>query len=899
MPLAAGTRLGPYEIVASLGAGGMGEVYRARDMRLGRAVAVKVLPQEFATTDRLQRFEQEARAVAALNHPNILALYDVGKDADTPFLVTELLEGRTLARVLAEERPSIARTLDWATQAAAGLAAAHARGIVHRDVKPDNLFVTADSRLKILDFGLVKSLDHDAEGETQLGTAPHTVLGTPRYMAPEQVRGEAVDHRADLFAFGAVLYEMVSGRPAFPGQSTQEILASILRDSPPPLVSTSDQPITPGLAQIVERCLEKSRAARFQSTTDLEFALKMLPSGSMSDRTGATRVQGIQSGRTVSSAPRSSARWWKTVAAVIVLIALGAMAGYWFGGGRELRTTDRTTALRLQIPLRPPLLWAPRRDPTRDGGIPGDRPMAISSDGRQIVFAAVEFSSGVRRLYVRDFTDVEPRPLENTDNARQPFFSPDGNRIGFFTGGRLKWIATSGGAAHDICAASSPAGGAWGEDDHIIFAPEEAGGLFRVSVNDTKPQQLTTPASNISNASDRFPHILPGATAVLYQTSSSSGWQIVVQALPAGQPIPLVEGSSPQFSQGYLVYNGQGEVFARPFDASRLTVGTPVPLRDRPGFDGAISVAANGTLIYLPSVDPPGTLVRIDRQGVERPIPAPRRRYRVPRISGDGKRALVSIPEEGAVVVNLATGFLEILPLGRGASAPAWGPDERTITYRSPRSPAGTYTQRIDGEHSPVPLFPMTGALWLYSWSRDSRTLLFDNVGRDTESDTWMLRVGDPRGPQNPRKLAGNSTKADYNQGISADGQWRAVVSGVNGQPSLYVVAFPDGALPEPAVVGGVHAHWARQGNELFFRLFDEDGPEIWAVKVSGAGAKAVVGPARLVQKLPDLQPVRNQPGAPSYDVFPDGSFLYVKEPPGPPAEAIVVVLNFVSAFVR
>jgi Tol biopolymer transport system component len=869
----------------------MGEVYRARDTRLGRDVAVKILPEEFATADRLERFEQEARAVAALNHPNIVALYDVGRDVDTPFFVTELLDGRTLAGMLKEERPSIARTLDWATQAAAGLAAAHARGIVHRDVKPDNLLVTADGRVKILDFGLVKSLDRAPEETTRLGTAAHTVLGTPRYMAPEQVRCETVDHRADVFAFGAVLYEMVSGRPAFVGESTQEILASVLRDAPAALVSASDQPIPPGLARLIERCLEKSRTARFQSTTDLEFALRMLSSGTIADGTADSGV-GTQPGRAVSSALRPRAHWWKAAAAAIVLTALGATSGYWFGGGHP-STSDRPTAFRLQIPLRPPLVWAPARDPTMDRGTPGSQPLAISTDGQHVVFSAVDSGSGARRLYLRDLTEVVPRPLENTDGARQPFFSPDGTRVGFFTDGRLRWIATSGGAAHDICAAESPQGGAWGDDEQIIFAPQDTGGLFRVSVTDGKPEQLTTPAANNSNASDRFPYLLPGGNVVVYQTGTTAGWQVVAQALPSGQPVPLGDGSSPQVSQGYLIYIRQGELFARPFDASRLTVtGAPVPLRDRP-VASTISVAANGTLIYLPTVDSLGTLVRIDRQGIERPIPGPPRAYRSPRISRDGKRALVSIASDISLV-DLDTGFVESARVGR-ARSPAWGPDERTITYKS--ASGGIYTKRIDGEYGPVQLLPMPEESWLYWWSRDGLTLLFDIVGRDTQSDTWMLQVGEPRGPQNPRKLRWNTTTADYNQGVSADGQWRAVVSGISGQPDLYVVGLPDGDTQFAAARGGVQARWAREGSELFFRQVD--GPEIHVVTVSGTGGKAVIGQPRFAVKLPDLQPVKNQPGAPSYDVFADGSFLYVKEPPAPPAEAIVLVQNFVSAFVR
>ena len=277
MPLASGTRLGPYEILGALGAGGMGEVYRARDSRLGRVVAVKVLPEEFGQDpSRLQRFEDEARATAALNHPNILAIHDVGTAGGVSYFVTELLEGRTLREVLSAERLSVPRATEWATQIAGGLAAAHSRSIIHRDLKPENLFVTTDGRVKILDFGLAKSVQTDHDAPTRAVTASHAVLGTPAFMAPEQVRGEQVDHRTDVFAFGAVLYEMLAGRRAFSGQTAQDVMSGILRDAPAPLPSTPDRPVSPALARIVERCLEKSPAARFQSTTDLAFALKSL-----------------------------------------------------------------------------------------------------------------------------------------------------------------------------------------------------------------------------------------------------------------------------------------------------------------------------------------------------------------------------------------------------------------------------------------------------------------------------------------------------------------------------------------------------------------------------------------------------------------------------------------------
>ena len=315
MTVGPGTRLGPYSVIAAIGSGGMGQVYRAHDDRLGRDVAIKVLPPEVAAdADRLRRFEQEARAAAALNHSNILALYDIGSEHGVSFIVTELLDGRTLRELLAEERPATARVIDLAAQIADGLAAAHGRNLVHRDIKPENIFVTTDGHAKILDFGLAKVVEPSGEVPTRAATAPHTVLGTAGYMAPEQVRGQPLDHRADIFAFGSVLYEMLTGRRAFTGDSVPDTMSAILREAPATIVSTADRPLPPSLLRIVDRCLEKAPAARFQSTTDLAFALKNL-SQSGSDEYA------------VSGHQRSTASHGVQVATIRAVGARGAASG--------------------------------------------------------------------------------------------------------------------------------------------------------------------------------------------------------------------------------------------------------------------------------------------------------------------------------------------------------------------------------------------------------------------------------------------------------------------------------------------------------------------------------------------------------------------------------------------
>ena len=900
MSIGPGARLGPYEIGHLLGAGGMGEVYRARDTRLGRDVAVKVLPDEFASdSQRLRRFEDEARAAAALNHPGILAVYDVGSHSGVSYFVTEMLEGRTLAKILADERPPVRRVLDWATQIANALAAAHERGIVHRDLKPGNVFVTTDGRAKILDFGLAKSVRTDSEAETRYATKPQTILGTPAYMAPEQVRGEPIDHRADLFAFGVILYEMLTGRRPFPGTTVQDVLSAILRDAPAPLLPTPGQSLSPALACIVERCLEKSPAARFQSTTDLAFALKTVASNSADLIAAGSHDSGsrLESGASTTRPRRYPLLAYAAIG--IVCAAIGVMGGRWWPAPDDARTASSGSIAALELSLSPGRTWGARRDVTRDGWTIGSRPMAISDDGQRIAYAAME--GGVRRLYLRDIsrgTDAEA--LAGTEGAQQPFFSPDGSRLGFFADGRLKSvsIATTGGRPIDVCAAESPHGGAWLDENRIIFAAKESGGLSWVPASGGTPKPLTTPDTAAGEIGDRFPHVLPGGKAILFQTAYQlAESRIIAQAVPSGARTPLVtRAASPQYVAGHLVYVAHGgEIFAQVLDAGRLSLtGTPEALGEQSGFGGGISVSRNGTLVYLPYLLPKRTLARMDRQNNEHPIAAPQAAYGLPQLSRDDLRAVVTI-ESGIStsdisVVDLANGHLTPVTSSRAARAGAWGPDDRSVTFTSTSGITGPHTQRIDGRHPATSLFQATGQSWLYWWSSDGRTLVFDKVDPTTQSDTYIFTNGDAQGP---RPLH-NTTTPDYNQGVSADAHWRAVVSGMDGQFDLYVVSFPNGDKYELVARGGVQARWARSGGELFFR---RGGSEIYSVRVSGTGPKPTVTEEQRRFTVPDLKPVADGPGARSYDLYADGSLLVIKEPPASPT--LSVVINWASKFAR
>src|SRR3989449_1428396 len=494
MPLNPGTKLGPYEIVSPLGAGGMGEVYRARDTRLGRDVAVKVLPSSFsADADRLHRFEQEACAAGALNHPNILIVHDIGNHDGSPYVVSELLEGETLRERMGGAAQPQRKAIDYALQVAHGLAAAHEKRIVHRDLKPDNIFITKDGRVKILDFGIAKLTQVEgAEAQTDIpmrrvDTGPGVVMGTVGYMSPEQVRGQKVDHRSDIFSFGAILYEMLSGRRAFHRESTADTISAILKEHPPDL-SETNQRISPALERLVNHCLEKNPEERFHSASDLAFALEAL-SGST-----ATSAQTV-------AMPAFGPRWFKrreliawAVAGIAILIAVALTISHF------RRPPTESRAVRLFVP--PP-------EKASFGSF------AISPDGLRLAFVATD-ASGKTLLWIRPLDSINARPLPGTEEALYPFWSPDSRFIGFFAGGKLKKTEVTGVPAQPLCNAAIPLGGTWRRAGAIVFEPSPTGPLYRVSAAGGEPTPVTTLDKSRQETSHRWPYFLPDGRHFLY-----------------------------------------------------------------------------------------------------------------------------------------------------------------------------------------------------------------------------------------------------------------------------------------------------------------------------------------------------------------------------------------------
>jgi Tol biopolymer transport system component len=818
--LAAGKRLGPYEIVSPLGAGAMGEVYRARDARLQRDVAVKILPDAFVDDrERLERFEQEAHAAGRLNHPNIVAVYDVGAEDGVPFVVTELLDGQTLRERLAAGPLAVRRAIELALQLAQGLAAAHDHGIIHRDLKPENLFVTRDGRLKILDFGLAKvTAPKDGAGNAgpaRVGnlTGSQVILGTAGYMAPEQVLGQTADLRSDLFAFGVILYEMLTGMRAFTGDSSIQSMAAILNTEPPP-VSNARMDLPAGLDRIVERCLEKDPARRFQSAHDLAFVLESLQEGP-----GGTREHAV-----IRAAPRRRAGWIVAAAGLVLGVVIGvAVAKLAF------RPAPPEVA-RFSIAV-------PEGSTVNGNG--GD--VVISPDGRMVVLAAID-SSGVQHLWIRAIDSLATRKLPGTDTGYLPFWSPDSRFIAFFANGKLLRIPAAGGAVQEICDAPSGRGGSWSRRGEIVFAPGSSGGLFRVPAAGGAPVALTHPDSTRNETGHRFPQFLPDGRHVMFASlpGRHGTFDICVTALDSKSvKVVMTSASMPVCAPpGWLLFSRNGQLVAQRFDAGSLRLqGDSAPLGEAGGhstFDSepAVSVSTTGTLVY-PSAGLPNTeLVWFDLEGRRHgTIPMPPGHYVNLQISPDGRRVAVERRNSSASmdiwIAEIERGIATRIIFEPGVNlAPVWSPDGGALVYSSNRAgPYDLYVRRLSGSGQDEAL-PKSNAAFKVPlvWSSDGRFILEQSFETATSWDILMLELGG-------EKTASALLQGLANEGLallSPDGRWLSYLSDQSGSPQFYAQPFPGpGEKYQLSVRGACFANtvanpvWLRGG-----RMFAYIGPD-------------------------------------------------------------------------
>ena len=808
------TTIGQYTIVSKIGEGGMGEVWRARDPKLGRDVAIKVLHSGLsADKDRLARFEQEAQAAGALNHPNILVIYHIGTHEGAPYIASELLEGESLRERMAGNSLPQRKAVDYALQLARGLAAAHEKGIVHRDIKPDNVFITDDGRVKILDFGIAK-LTAPSEGNhsqtdvptLKVNTDPGTVMGTVGYIAPEQLTGKQVDHRCDIFSFGAILYEMLSGKRAFRGDSMVETMSAILREDPPDL-SETNKTVSPALERVVRHCLEKNPAERFHSARDLAFAIESLSGSAItSGQTSTIDTVAETNEKTAGMARFRTTRAPWIIAAVCAVGLLGALAFIYSN-----RATSESRATRLTFNAPPELAF---NDAQQDAAV-------VSPDGQKIVFTATS-ADEKKMLYVRNLDSTEVRVLPGSENALEPFWSPDSRSIAYGSNGKLKRSDLTGANAQVLCDAGRLIGGTWSKDAIIIFAPDYSMPLMQVSAQGGEPKQVEMEGEH-RNTDHRSPYFLPDGRHFLFPWKAG----IWVGSLDSPEVTRLRDLRSPAVyaPPGWLIFLQNEALMAQAFDAGKLSLsGEPIPIitgvKNAPS-GRRFSVSDNGVLIWQGLWQRDYQLVWYDRSGKQTgEIDAPMKVSvgQSPMLSPEGKRlavrrALSPVGADSNIwVVDLDKGTPQRIT-STFSQMPVWSPDGSRILYNN-----GTniVVKAANGSGEAETILART--VFPCAWSPDGRFIIFMERGVKTRTDLWALPMfGDRK-----EYLLSSSPFNEQNPQLSPNGRWLAYSSDETGDPEIYVQSFSeDGKLGSDkkrvSSTGGRLPVWRRDGSELFF----------------------------------------------------------------------------------
>jgi serine/threonine-protein kinase len=860
MTLSVGTRLGPYEVTDLIGAGGMGEVYRARDTRLDRLVALKVLPGDLAADPvRRSRFEREAHTISALNHPHICTLHDVGEADGQAFLIMEHLVGETLAERLQKGPLPLGQALTLATEIADALAAAHRRGIIHRDLKPGNVMLTKTGT-KLLDFGLAKLVGPDeppaAAAPTSATwsmplTAEHVIVGTLPYMAPEQVEGRPTDARTDLWALGTILYEMVSGRPAFAGTSAASLMSAILEHEPAPL-STLQSLTPPSLDRLVSRCLAKQPDDRWDSAHDVADELRWIAEIG----TPAPNAHAVSRGR--------RALFGVPVAA-LAGAAITAGAIVWWQ--RSPPPTARISA-RLTITL-------PADAPLAPGGLmplASDRPaLALSPDGSHLAYVAAR--GGSTQIVVRDMRTGQVTPVPGTEGGHTPFFSPDGGSMAFFRDAKLRTVALAGGSAIALADAPNPWGGVW-TGDVISFNRFEVDGLFQVRADGGPVMPIASLGSQGRSSGGALGLLMPEPLGSGGGFLATEGWRTVwVQKGKASKDIMAGFGAR-HVATGHLLYALHGKLMAVPFDPARLAVsGRSVVLADdlRTGDFGTAqyTLSSDGTLVYVPGIPQQRTsFVWVDRLGKRRPAGVPEAVHGAFDLSPDGRRlAAETIGDDNVHDIWVhdlarpaaATRLVPRTTVGRPASrhSPKWTPDGRSVAFMEVGSERRLVLAPADGRSGPVTLWSsgldgMTPAFLTPSaFSRDALVLLAQGTSPETSQDVWSIRVaagesGPSNGISRPQVLL-RTPFAEVFAAISPDGRWMTFASDESGRYEVYVTSYPQpGRRLQVSTGGAIESSWNPNGRELVFWL----PPRMLAVDVT-LGAEFHAGEPRLLFEGP------------------------------------------------
>jgi hypothetical protein len=908
---------GKYRILEEIGRGGMGVVYKAEDTKLARKVAIKVLPDIFtADPERLARFEREARVLASLNHPNIAAIYGVEEADGKRFLVLELVEGETLAERLIKSPLSLEETIGLCLQIAEGLEAAHEKGIIHRDLKPGNVKITPEGKVKILDFGLAKAF-HDQAPEVDLRnsptitanmTQPGVILGTAAYMSPEQAKAKAVDKRADIWAFGCVLFECLTGKRAFQGDTISETVAAILKGEPDWTLLPADTPTS--VRAVLRRCLQKDANVRLHDIADARVEMqeetspaaaatsvaRLFPFRWVLSISAATLVTGLLAGLMIMKflSPATSPVPKPVVRSVVRLEQERYLSGFL---------------------LSPPFGY---ERPTRTA-------MAISSDGRFMVYAAIKANRGPQDkscLYLRRFDELEAKPIAGTEGAvSNPFLSPDDRWVGFFNDDKLMKVSIEGGVPAALCDISMPFGFSWGDDNQIVFSPARGAGLSRISAEGGNPEIITVPDRSKGEFAHRLPHCLPGSKGVLF-TIMRHAWdkqpRVAVLELGTRKWRDLLDDAADAryVPTGHLVFLRRGTLMVVRFDLNKLEiVGQPVPaianieqalnttnsLRDSAA--GQFGISASGALVYatggiLP--DQENTLMLLDQKGNAEPVASFKAPFFAPRFSPDGQRiAYVSMGMECQVwVLDLNRGTASRLTSEGLSQFVAWTQDGRRVVFDWLKTGIpNIYWQAADASSPMERLTQSERRQFPASWTPDGEILAFLEQPEDTGAayDIQLFHVRDRR--VTPFL---NSHFNEIYPEISPDGHWIAYTSDESGRGEVYVQPFPGpGAKLQISNDGGAEPLWSRDGRELFYRTsYQERENRAFAVDVQ-TGPAFSAGKPRLLftaQGYSGMSPIR------TWDISPDGRrFLVVKmeERESRPVTELVLVQNWFEELKR
>jgi serine/threonine protein kinase/Tol biopolymer transport system component len=883
-----GNRLGAYEIVALIGAGGMGDVYKARDIRLERNVALKVLRPELAERpDARQRFEREARALSSLNHPHICTLHDVGHDDRVPagYLVMELVAGETLAARLQRSTVPLAEALDYTAQIADALAAAHRHGIVHRDLKPANVMLTAHG-VKLLDFGLaaLRRASGPVRGHDAGLTADGAILGTLPYMAPEQIQGKTTDERTDIFALGTILYEMLTRRKAFEADNPASVIAAVLEREPPPVAAERDD-VPAAIDRVLGRCLAKSADVRWQSAADLASELRWLRDAPASSAH-------------VSAAPRS--RWAASVAVVAAVVLAAGTAGlttYWFAHRRP------ASSPRYRFPVAPP-------DGIRYGGL-----FALSPDGRRLVFTATD-AAGVSMLWLRPLDTLASERLAGTQGANYPFWSPDGRSIGFFADRKLKIVDATTGVVRVLCDAGRGGGGTWNADDVIIFAAESgvvsSSGLMRVAASRGDPTPITTLPEGIQGLHS-WPRFLPDGRHYLYSRieltngtarPSVESMAVYVGSLDGNESKKVVHERRATYANGDLFWVHEGRLMAQRFDLTRLEVaGEPVQIAEdveqtAPG-RAAFDVSENGVLAYRtgrPGGNQSVQLTWFDRAGREVGRigePAP---YSAAVVSPDA-RDVIAVTGGNLLRIDVANGTATPLP-ERGATSPVWSPEGTKVAFSGgvpERGPTSVSVRAVDGSGPSEMILPILEQVYPNDWSSNGQFIVGSVIRANTGYDLFATRVGSHNAIY-PVASRFDETDAD----LSPDMQWIAYAATDESQRwDVYVRPFGQsgGAVWRVSRSGGRHPRWSGDGHDLFY--VTPDGA-VMSASVSAGPPFRITASRELFKQAAVALDFNTTLASSRYDVTRDGERFLVRMPgeSGMP-EPIVVLLNWPSLVPR